>query len=194
MLPGHFKIPGHSGTDFKHKKAFSRQKDYYRKKLKEKSKYNSLDKVNTYKVEFKPTEKKNLVLETVKYIGITITFIGLFWIGSKLFESYKISAKQSIEYHQESKNRTKNEAYNVLTKTGLDYFNSGELDMAQEEFILALKINQNGLDARIGLTKVLQAKCIALNKFCVEFEENLEYLQKTQKISLKTIEEINGRK
>ena len=33
MLPGHFHIPGHSGTDVKHRKAFTKIKEMHKKSI-----------------------------------------------------------------------------------------------------------------------------------------------------------------
>lgn len=42
---GHFKIPGHSGTDFKHRKAFEKPKEYLKKRILSKNIYSGISSI-----------------------------------------------------------------------------------------------------------------------------------------------------
>ena len=194
MFPGHFKISGHSGTSQKNKKAFSKQKEYYRKKLDNKSRIQNVERISP-RNHYRPVNKDDKVLKFIKYIGITITLVALVWISyliiNELIIAYNISTQKYIENQRKIVTREDNEAYKVLIQSGAEYFNENQLDLAQEEFLLALKVRKNGMDAKIGLTKVLGAKCKQFNQYCEEYNKNIKHLKKTNQLTSEQLNEID---
>ncbi len=179
------KISGHSGTSFKHRKAFVKIKEYYNKNKKV-SRNKSNEKEISEKEGGCQREYKVKKFDKVINLGFKLPLFIVFTIAliivgknytralSKSFLENRSNAQ--IERALNDKIESEN-AYRVLTRTGFDYLRYEQLNEAQSEFTRALKINSYGKEARIGLTKVLEKKCNLYGEFCKEAELNLEYLK-----------------
>ena len=122
MLPGHSKIPEHSGTDFKHRKAFSKARELLQKKIPKRS----------------PSSTSPTAPNRSAYAG---------------------SGKLPVD-------------------TGNGYLAHGEPAQAHLEFAQALRIDEYGKDARVGLTKALILRCRTEGKYCEVADDNLAYVLK----------------
>lgn len=180
-FPGHFKIPGHSGTDFKHRKAFSKVKAYQktRKSVRKhiaSSKFGDPGIVS--QLQEARTSKAN-TFATYLSIGSKLFFalallttfvLGMNWV---LNRPISISPEpENLAFKKELR-----DAYHVLVTTGNNFLLGGSLDEAQSEFVRAIKIDEYGELARIGLTKVLAKKCELYNEFCEEAVQQKDFLK-----------------
>ena len=177
MFPCQFKIPGHSGTDFKHRKAFKKAKE-----LQDKRKRVS---AAITKNNFEPGYSKNIANSLLaKWMKAGLFFSAV--VLSLIFVENQADniSTQLKEYKTKSEIiRAENiinvytRAYKVLTTTGNDYLYWNMLDEAQSEFALALKIDKNGKAANLGMTKTLMKKCAQRSEYCAEAKAYLDYMK-----------------
>lgn len=180
MFPGHFKIPGHSGTDFKHKKVFAA--------LKKNNKQHVFSKGSPITGGGYIWRKQKPVYQFVHavLVSIIIGAIGMFSyhliMDNHLKESNQIIVigppikPDKLDFYGETK-------YNFYTQMGNYQLSQGNLDLAHESFYKAIKTLQFGIDAKVGMLKVLQLKCQNQGIHCTEFIELEDYL--TENLALK---------
>ncbi len=164
------KIPGHTGTDFKHKKVFTES----RKMLNNKS-------ITTNaKVE---QREKDPSYNWFLYLKITIAFVSictiLLLISFFVLRIDNLSIRKthlSSEYLKSVENRENMEAAEMLYISATQYFNSGALDYAQEEITLILKLYPRNIEALQLMYKILDQQCVINDKFCEEAKDYQEYL------------------
>lgn len=173
------KIPGHSGTSFKHRKAFTKIKKF--NELTELS-YESAPElsdpqVTVSKVINRTDSKKGIVIEHAILIAtVIVSFSLLLYFFDVLDNSSKEYLGTSLEMYNERNTRLDKENYNHYIDVGFDNLRRENLDNAQLYFVKALEIDTKGKEARIGVTQVLHQQCESKNQFCSEYEENLAYL------------------
>ena len=176
---GGSKIVGHSGTSFKHRKAFTKIKKF--NKLTELS-YENAPELNDQEQVRKPMISRNLskkgrVREYVVLAVIIIISLFLFLHFIDILNSKSTNyLGASLERHTEHRARLDLENYNHFIDVGYDNLRRNNLDNAQLYFVKALEIDTKGKEAREGVTQVLHQQCELKKKFCVEYEENLAYL------------------
>ena len=191
-FPGHFKISGHSGTDFKHRKLFSEINKYNRtrksiNKSKTNKKENSAKNKPIIKKDYEISKYDKYVRLGIK-LPIFLTFLTLMIVGAKSYSNVmedilgeaSLKSKESLTIKEKEDNEN---AYKVLVESGSQYMKSELLDEAYFEFVRALNVDKYGKDARIGLTKVLVKKCKLKNQNCYEAELNINYLKEMNYIS-----------
>ena len=185
-FPGHFNIPGHSGTDFKHRKAFAKIKDYNRKR-------SSIDlpKIETEK-DFKtsPQFSKKYQLtfaeKAIKFgfkLPLFLCFIIIsFWVFNNFTNHYFSVINNSDKAYQttvkEYKAKEKRENYDLFIRSGKSHLKANQLNFAQAEFIRALTIYKYAKEARVGLTLTLVEKCNSRKEFCQEAQDHILFLKK----------------
>ncbi len=179
MSPGHFRLPGHSGTDFKHRKAFERGKELQQQKIPSRSASSTPPKV-PYQSAYSGSVKLQWVLQT---IAVLITFGALLCISYVLISNYYAAPPFTASSWELEHSRLKKEnqrAYEMLVDRGDTFLASGELERAHGAFAQALQIDQYGKNARRGLTKTLALRCQTEGTHCAAANENLDFLLKMQ--------------
>jgi len=177
MFPCSFKIPGHSGTDFKHRKAFNKVEE-----LQDKRKRTSgaiMD--SNYDAEPNKYKRNSSFSKWFKAGLLLTTFIfSFFFIKNQASNISNQLSKYGAEgeiIKAQSKKNVYTRAYRILTSTGNDYLYWNMLDEAQSEFALALKIDKNGKAANLGMTKTLIKKCAQKSEYCQEAKAYLNYMR-----------------
>ncbi|MEL7248968.1 MAG: hypothetical protein AAFO03_11135 [Bacteroidota bacterium] len=177
MLPGHSKIPEHSGTDFKHRKAFSKARELLQKKIPKRSPSSTSPKA-PYRSAYAGSGKLPWVLQ---FIGALVALGAIITLGYVLISNYYADppfAATSFELKQQQIKAEKERAYQIMVDTGNGYLAHGEPAQAHLEFAQALRIDEYGKDARVGLTKALILRCRTEGKYCEVADDNLAYVLK----------------
>jgi len=179
------KISGHTGTEHKHRKAFSKIKSYQQSQ--NRSNYSkSGDFIlpikssvpTNYQQAYQQDRKFKLFFKLPVFL-ITIIVIGFVFVKSS---SHYKDALNARNYHQKQdleaiKMQVQRDDYLFLVHSGYYYYRRKQLSTAQSEFIRALSIDEYGKDARIGLTKTLIERCIAYHEGCEEIQPNLDFIR-----------------
>ena len=184
MFPCHFKIPGHSGTDFKHRKAFRK----LNKRLKKLKRTNA----SLRKPASNSTNKKILsftktgVNLPIKWLValLQVTMFGLVFllvleVGRSFSDNLIASEQNSKGYHTELLNTTYE---NVMIRAD-DYLEKGELDAAREQYFRALRIKQYAFGANLGMTKTLLKKCKRSGQYCGEAKAYFNFMIKNTNLT-----------
>ena len=196
--PGHCKIPGHSGTDFKHRKAFKKRKEYLTKQLLSKKTFKNtgLLKNDKHRNEIGNNGRSEINKGTLLVLSFFIVAAlgSIIYMGSQIYkkpvrEFLEVSLDEVQPIIKSHQQRELEEAYNFLASSGNGYLNANLLDEAQTEFSHALKLYEYGRKARIGLTKILIKKCEMYSNLCKEAEENIEFLIEMKYASEREIKE-----
>lgn len=157
------KIPGHSGTEFKHKKVFQGRSLFSEKRL-----------PNPKSVGNKPLSQRRFRPRSTLWWGVKLFLISIF-LASILTVSYFIwdSYQQVSQYsqriyleEQQRQAREKRESYHYFLGRGEGLRRIGSWDIAQENYLLALKTLPEGVEARRGMTLTLLAKCYLYETNC----------------------------
>lgn len=197
-FPGHFKIPGHSGTDFKHRKAFSKIKKYYRDQQiirSPKSDCESAIKATQQNpIKYRFSKRDKILNLGVKFplflLFTTMAFFVLKNFTNYYFTKFEKSNRQFVIDLNKQAEKEKKDAYDLFVRTAQSYLHVNKLDKAQSEFIRALSLDNYGKLARIGLTKTLIKKCKQQQEFCDEIKPHLDYLEQMKYLSKKEIETL----
>ncbi len=161
------KIPGHSGTEFKHKKAFQGRSLFSEKGL-----------PNPKPSGNKPLSERRFRPRGTLWWGIKLILVSTF-LASILTVSYFLgdSYKQASQYAQriylqEQQRRAieQAESYRYFLERGEGLRRIGQWDIAQENYRLALKALPDGVEALRGMTLTLLAKCYLHETDCQEAE------------------------
>lgn len=167
------KIPGHSGTDFKHKKVFKDSKTLL--------KHNAI--IQNVRIESREAVPNYNIFHYIKIVtvisfAITILILIGFFVSRigklKIHKTYI-----SSEYLMSKENEQKKEAAEMMYKSAKMYFDSGALDYAQEEMIRVLKIYPTNNEALVLMQSILAEQCKVNNKFCKNAKAYKEYLTLT---------------
>ncbi|MEM9545049.1 MAG: hypothetical protein AAGA77_03705 [Bacteroidota bacterium] len=169
------KIPGHSGTDFKHKKVFKGSK----KLLNEKQKF-----VDT-RVESR--DKRHWDSRIIILIKLT-SALSILVLTALLFMFFMRSTTVSIhksqlpsEYTQSIKDMEKERAGNVLYRSAQLHLEAGNLDYAQDEIILFLKLYPKSIEGLKLTHEILVQQCNVNKKYCHEAKVYEDYLKTVKK-------------
>lgn len=175
MLPGHFNIPNHSGTAQKHRQAFSKIKEWYRKASIQQA----------YRRPKRPYERtyqrESQWLKALRILAIATALVLSAILGKTLIKDIPAHAQAAyraeVATEQARKNAQLQRAYQIVLQEGYSYLQSGRLDQAQGAFVRALRANETGKTARMGLTETLLLQCQQHGKYCAEAADNLTYLR-----------------
>ncbi|MEM9823966.1 MAG: hypothetical protein AAF985_22970 [Bacteroidota bacterium] len=195
------RIPGHSGSDFKHRKAFVRQNEYYRKQGKaQNSKTNTEEQGQDPISEtrsFEPSKAEQWIKYGIGLPAIILTSAGilyaLFFYGDLVSLGLNKDPQQYAKEVKEKQLRQKaikDDAYRVNVGTGNYYLQNNQLKAAQTEYTRALQIDKYGETARIGLAIVLLKRCQREGVLCYEIAEQLTFIQEMNFLSPKEIEDL----
>ncbi len=177
-------IRGHSGTQQKHRKVFENIKRY-KKKIgpKRNSKSCMNDRFSMPENDARKfTDSKLSKRLKLGFISIIlISLISSVYVISTT-ESINVIEIHNVKSRQIQKDKIKFEAeqklidYNYFVESGFSHLKINNLNEAQWEFVRALYVDEYGINARIGLLKVLEIRCEKDGKYCAEAEENRVYL------------------
>lgn len=184
-FPGHFKITGHSGTEFKHRKAFDKIKTYRRQSDKKDSTNESSDFIppilSSAPIDYQQKyvrDRKMRILFKLPLLMISVILLGIVVVKSTNY--YKDSLNN--KYHQSLIDFTSYKTSKALknrtffNNSGYYHLRIGDLYTAQQEFTRALHKDEYDIDARIGLTETLIERCIRNNEVCKEALTNIAFL------------------
>ena len=200
-FPGHFKISGHSGTEFKHRKAFSKIKSYKessnsKNKQSESGEYILPIKATVptdYQHAYRQDRNMRLFFKLPVFL-ITLILVSFVVVktsgGHEMVVEYSIQAPCLDLTPQEKEECL--EAYLLFVNSGYYHLNNGELNTAQWEFTRAIYIYEYGKGARIGLTRTLIAQCKDHQKECDNIQVNLEFIRSMKYLPITEIEKMEG--
>ncbi len=164
------KIPGHTGTDFKHKKVFTKPKEilnHKRKITNVKIEPREQDRSHAWFLKFK-------VCISVLSIGIIFLLISFF--ASRINNVAIHRTHLSAVYLKSIEDNEKKEAAELMYNSAKLYYDSGSFDSAQEEITRVLTIYPRNLEALTLMHKILTKQCEIHDKFCRDANDYKEYL------------------
>ena len=160
------KIPGHTGTDFKHKKAFKKS-IYNLKKEKRASDVRTVAREESKIIPWLKYLHFSIVLGFLS-IFCVVTFLFIMRIGQTPHKNFFKSPTKKYTYDREAQ-RVLYGSANIL------YYN--ELyDLAQEEAVRLLKVNPTEIKNIKLMHSILEKQCETKDIFCEEAEEYCAYL------------------
>lgn len=163
MLLGQGKIPGHTGSSRKTKKAFEQVKKLYRPKYSPKMLAYNTDH------DSEPTVLSRIIL-VVAAIFLTIV-MGL--------AVYKVSTwTVSAQNHQI--NQDKQYAYWERMAQADQYLSTGHLMKAKDYYTKALRLYPNAKAAHLGMAKTLMEQCKLKTAFCEQAQAYKHFLDEQQ--------------
>ncbi len=203
-FPGHSKIAGHSGTEFKHRKAFSKIKHYHQQS----SVKNNVPGTEEFLLPIPATVPTNYLQAYQKersiklLINLPVFLIAISLVGYLLINFSNECEKSFVQnYERGLSNLEKNKEEKIRRIKNFTYFyNSGnyhlqknELLKAQKKFTRALALDEYNIDARIGLTETLIAQCQQYHLFCKEAQIQLDFLDDTDYLMKEGIWELDDK-
>lgn len=177
-FPGQFRIPGHSGTDKKHKKAFTKWRKWQREDaLTYENGSRTSARTGRYESEYSiPTYIKKWFL----IVGIPIIFLAVgslsylvFNAGDGLISSYK---KAEVVIDSPHNDVERLNAFLFYDKLANRWLEKGDYEEALANFNQALKMAPYSKRARLGLIKVLEHYCEYGESYCVEAAEQRAFV------------------
>lgn len=166
-----FKIPGHSETAQKNKKAFARRKHWGGKRRAddhgEASKI-----VGKYKTQYGP-DLSNWIL------GLLFLLLAgaSYWWHTGM-TSNSATEQRGIETKREGFSEKEQHAYNFLVSSGHKSLAIKDYRVAAYEFNQALKIAPYGKNARLGLVATLKEMCAENHSYCKRAEEQSAFVER----------------
>jgi tetratricopeptide (TPR) repeat protein len=112
------------------------------------------------------------------YSGIILLFILsliIVFIKFKPWEKYKDKGQYFTEEHKKFEEENK-QAFQLSLNFGEEHFAKGEFELAEKEFITALKIFPENLEASVGLAKSYLQDCLAYQKNCEKAKSEIDKL------------------
>jgi len=167
------RIPGHSGTDFKHRKAFVGIKTYTQKSRFFKNYYPE-------KLQSDPLPFEKRLQE--KWLQKAIRFSTFFLILSAilfLFGMYSFTLMQNVVRSIESihlQEAALKKAQNTTIICGYEYLSENQLELAIEEFSEVISMNEKHRAARVGLAEALVKLCNSNEDYCELAALNTKYV------------------
>ena len=153
------KISGHSGSEFKHRKAFSQRR----------TSENSASKTEVFAlpiIDAQPTDYQKIYDQDRKLrlffklplFLIALIVIGYVTIGSSSANKAALNAENNEQFNTVKETEIIQD-YDFYINSGYYYLGKNKLNTAQREFTRALGIDEYNIDARIGLTKTMIERC-----------------------------------
>ncbi len=184
-LPGHFKITGHSGTEFKHRKAFEKIKAYKEQAKHAKNAFNEdsfkLPITSSVPTNYQEAYKQERRIKLFFKLPIFIIAIIVISFVSVNFSNHYVDALNARNYQKQLSYRTEKEIkklenFTFFYNSGNYHLQKNELNAAQLEFTQVLYLDKYNIDARIGLTETLVARCQQYHELCDEAQIQLDFL------------------
>ena len=165
------KIPGHTGTDFKHKKAF--KKSIYN--LKKEKRASDVKTVAREKTKSNPWLKYLHFTIALGFLAIfcIVTFFFFLRIGQTPHKNFYTTSTKKYTYDRE--------AQRVLYGSANLFYINELYDHAQEEAVRLLKVNPKEMKNIKLMHSILEKQCETKNIFCKEAEEYCAYLDLMKK-------------
>lgn len=161
-------IPGHSGTQFRHRKAFVKNKS--NKALKTLPNFVKND--SSFSAEKRDTYSDSVIVKILQKIVLPTLMVGsMFFIiicCTSFFRSLSLLSDGHSEYHQKARAKELQDWYRYFVKSGHYYMRTNNLEAAQNEIHRALKIFPTGMHANIAMTQILSRRCKMEGSFCSE--------------------------
>lgn len=167
-FPGHFRIPGHSGTDQKHKKVFTKWRKWQREDaLTYESGRKSSQRTGQYKSEHEISDNGR---KWVLFLGLPIVLLALacggwliFQAGDGVMSSFEEPTSISLNPRTDEERLRTYQHYRRLGNQALE---AGNYEAAKDNFTYALTVAPYSENARAGLTLVLEHYCEADQIYC----------------------------
>ena len=164
------KISGHSRTDFKHKKVFSKSKRLL----------NNQPIFANVRIEQREETPTYFWFKKIKIvIAFAFLFTVLFLLSAYGTRLNNISIHESqvpkriLDIHD---TKEKQEAAIMLYKSAKLYYKSGALDYAQDEITLVLNLYPMKIEALQLMHKILNKQCETKNKYCDSANDYGQYI------------------
>lgn len=188
------KIPGHSGTDFKHKKVFQGR-----------SLFSDIRLPNPKSSGNKPLTERRFRPRGTLWWGIKLLLVSMFLVlivtvSHFIWDCYGQAGQYSQRIYLQEQQRVameKAESYRYFLERGEGLRRVGQWDIAQENYRLALKALPEGVEALRGMALTLLAKCYLYETTCQQAKACLGALPRDIQAELEgalKLEEILGRK
>lgn len=175
------RIPGHSGSEFKHRTVFSKRK----------TAESSSSKSEVFALPITastPTDYQKIYAQDRKvrlFFKLPVFLISVLIIGYVTLDSssYFKDALNPRNHEQFNRINTVKETeiihdYVFFINSGYYHLRNNDLYTAQREFTRALKLDEYNIDARIGLTKTMIERCKQFHEVCEEVQPHLNFLRK----------------
>ena len=177
------KIPGHSGTQFKNRKAFknklkpiadSQNSNTTKQDIYHEYSYDELlqDRAAHKKVNFKVFLW--ICIPSVTLLLAYLSYMGVFFSDQNL--------NISEQTHSTSPHADPN-SYQILVEAGFIALRDNRLYDAQLDFMQALQVDKYGKQANLGLTKTLSETCRQRGKFCEEAASYYDFTKKLEDVT-----------
>jgi len=179
-FPGHFRIPGHSGTDQKHKKAFTKWRKWQREDaFTYEGGRKESQRTGQYESEHvMPSSAKKWLLR----LGLPIATIALISSGWLIFQAGDgmMSAFDQIEtITLAPENDTERlQAYKYYRGLANQALEEGNYEAGRVNYTHALNMAPYSKSARLGLTIVLEHYCEKDQIYCEEAAEQRNFMNK----------------
>lgn len=179
-FPGHFNIPGHSGTDQKHKKAFTKWRKWQREDaLSYESERKSSQRTGQYKSEHEVsrTGRKWLLILGLPVVLLALACSGwlIFQAGDGMMSSFEQPLTISLTPQTDAERLR---SYDHFRRLGNQALEEGHHEAARVNFTHALTLAPYSKNARVGLTLVLEHYCVENERYCDEAKEQRRYMKK----------------
>lgn len=185
-FPGHFKISGHSGTEFKHRKAFEKIKAY-RKQSNETKNHSGktalkLPIKSSIPIDYQYAYQKNRNLKLFFKLPIflvSILSIGFFIANiPKDLGNIYLPKDQELIDAKAKKEAIRLENLTYFYNSGYYHLKRNELEEAHRDFVEVLLKDEYNVDARVGLAETLIARCKQDCVLCEEVHLQLDFIDK----------------
>lgn len=169
-------ISGHSGTDFKHNKAFSKLIEQYSNPIRNQKrvKFDSVDGRQSERTTRWIQINLLLAVLIISSIGLSI------WMITNVPEAYR-----SNIHPQATEAQQKLIAQHI--DDGARYMAEGDITAAQKEITQALRIDRHSLSANIAMFKLLNEQCQVSDESCSLAYEYKAYLESKRGVSLNSM-------
>lgn len=166
-------IPGHSGTQQKHKKAFAQRRAWGGDWLSLSTGESKKGKVTgKYTSQYGNSE---IVRGINVSLGIAAFVIGCWWfynVVNTFYDEPGTTVASPQVFTPEDKH-----AYHFLVDNAHGSLAGKDYRLAIYEFQSALKIAPYGKEARLGLLKAMQERCLKLDEYCDEIAEQAAFVE-----------------
>lgn len=172
MIMGYsgFKIPGHSETAQKNKKAFARRNHWGGKRpIDNQGEASKI--VGKYKTQYGP-DLSNWILALLFFLLAGASY----WWHTAMTSDSPVE-RQVIETKRDGFSEEEQHAYNFLVSSGRKSLEIKDYRLATYEFNQALEIAPYGKQARLGLVATLKEMCAENAYYCKRVEEQQDFVK-----------------
>jgi len=181
------KIPGHSGTAQKHKKAFARQKQWAKGRLqREQTETQTRKVVGRYELQADDGRFTNWLM---LFLVVMLLGAGYWWADGVIANDSSLQhgielpsvgftrAQETAGTKREGFTKEQTHAYNFLLRSGRKSFIRADYHVAVYEFDQALKIAPYAKQARLELLDAITKLCAEERYYCDRVEPQRTFLK-----------------